>query len=160
MVRDRCYSFAVVQWTLAHLPGLIVVMPAFKSDAKGLIIAALQYHSPMVILEHRALVTITCNVPVAFEAVPFSKANRTRTGSHITIVGTSLMAYEAFQPAEEIARHGVEADVIDLRMIRPLHEEETIINSIKTDHLVVADTKWELCGVSHPLNDAVDSAEP
>jgi pyruvate/2-oxoglutarate/acetoin dehydrogenase E1 component len=140
-----------LQAPLAHFPGLTVVMPAFPSDAKGLTIAALQHDSPVVILEHRALYSVKGEVSEKFEAVPLGKANRIRTGSDITIVGTSLMAYEALLAAEELARHGVEADVIDLRTIRPL-DEETILTSIeKTGHLVVADTSWELCGVSSEI---------
>jgi pyruvate/2-oxoglutarate/acetoin dehydrogenase E1 component len=140
-----------LQGPLAHFPGLTVVMPAFPSDAKGLMIAALQHDSPVVILEHRALYSVKGEVSETFEAVPLGKAKRIRTGSAITIVGTSLMAYEALHAAEELARHGVEADVIDLRTIRPL-DEETILTSIeKTGHLIVADTSWELCGVSSEI---------
>jgi pyruvate/2-oxoglutarate/acetoin dehydrogenase E1 component len=140
-----------LQSTLAHFPGLTVVMPAFPSDAKGLTIAALQHHSPVVIMEHRALYNVKGEVSEEFEAVPLGKAKRVRAGSDITIVGTSFMAYEALHAAEELSRHGVEADVIDLRTIRPL-DEETILASIeKTGHLVVADTSWELCGVASEI---------
>lgn len=140
-----------LQSVLAHFPGLTVVMPAFPNDAKGLTIAALQHHSPVIILEHRTLFSTKGDVPEAFTPTPLGKANRVRSGSHISIVATSLMAYEALHAAEELARHGVEADVIDLRTIRPL-DEETIIDSIKkTGHLIVADTSWELCGVSSEI---------
>jgi pyruvate dehydrogenase E1 component beta subunit len=140
-----------LQASLAHFPGLTVVMPAFPADAKGLMIAALQHDGPVVILEHRALYSITGEVPEEFRPEPLGKAKVVRTGSHITIVGTSLMAYEALHAAEELARHGVEADVIDLRTIRPL-DEQTILESVKkTGHLVVADTSWELCGVASEI---------
>ena len=136
-----------LQGPIAHFPGLTVVMPAFPSDAKGLTIAALQHDGPVVILEHRSLYTVKGPVSEEFAAVPLGRANKVRNGSHISIVATSLMAYEATHAADELARHGVEADVIDLRTIRPL-DEETILASVKkTGHLVVADTSWELCGV-------------
>ena len=140
-----------LQSTLAHFPGLTVVMPTFPRDAKGLTIAALQHHSPVVILEHRSLFSVEDEVPEVFEATPLGKANIVRNGSDITIVGTSFMAYEALHAAEELARHGIEAEIIDLRTIRPL-DEATILASIeKTGRLVVADTSWELCGVSSEI---------
>ena len=74
------------------------------------------------------------------------KARVVRKGKDITIVATSYMAYEALHAANELAKHGIDAEVIDPRTIRPL-DEETILESVrKTGHLVVADTSWELCG--------------
>ena len=137
--------------TLAHFPGLTVLVPAFPDDAKGLTIAALRQDSPVVIIEHRALYGIEGEVREACEPTPIGKARRVREGGHITIVGTSLMVQEALHAADELARHGVEAEVIDLRSVRPL-DEETIVQSIeKTGHLIVADTSWELCGVASEI---------
>jgi acetoin:2,6-dichlorophenolindophenol oxidoreductase subunit beta len=136
-----------LQAPLAHYPGLSVVMPTFPSDAKGLTLAALRHNGPVIILEHRTLYGISGDVPEEDTPTPIGKANVVRQGRDITIVGTSLMAYEALHAAEELARHGVEAEVIDLRSIRPL-DEETILDSVKkTGRLIVTDTSWELCGV-------------
>jgi pyruvate dehydrogenase E1 component beta subunit len=94
---------------------------------------------------------VTGEVSEEFEATPLGKAKTVRQGSDVTIVGTSFMAYEALRAADELARHNVRAEVIDLRTIRPI-DEETILRSIeKTGHLVVADTSWELCGVSSEI---------
>jgi acetoin:2,6-dichlorophenolindophenol oxidoreductase subunit beta len=140
-----------LQAPLAHFPGLTVVMPAFPSDAKGLTIAALQHDGPVVILEHRALYSTTGAVSQAFAPTPIGKAIRVREGDDITIVATSFMAYEAVHAAEELARHDIEADVINLHTIRPL-DEETILQSVtKTGHLIVTDTSWELCGVTSEI---------
>jgi acetoin:2,6-dichlorophenolindophenol oxidoreductase subunit beta len=104
-----------------------------------------------VIIEHRALYGLEGEVPEACEPTPIGKARRVREGHHITIVGTSLMVQEALHAADELARHGVEAEIIDLRSVRPL-DEETIVRSIeKTGHLIVADTSWELCGVASEI---------
>jgi pyruvate/2-oxoglutarate/acetoin dehydrogenase E1 component len=136
-----------LQSTLAHFPGLSVVMPTFPADAKGLTIAALQHHGPVVILEHRSLYGISGAVSETFDPTPIGKANVVRTGKDITIVGTSFACYEAVRAADELAKHDVAAEVIDLRSIRPL-DEETILQSIrKTGRLIVTDTSWELCGV-------------
>jgi len=140
-----------LQAPLAHFPGLTVLMPAFPQDAKGLTIAALRHNGPVVILEHRSLYAMEGPVTEAFEATPLGKANVIRAGADITIVGTSLMAYQALDAADELAKHGVDAEVIDLRSIRPL-DEETILTSVrKTGRLLVADTSWELCGVSSEI---------
>lgn len=140
-----------LQAPLAHFPGLTVLMPAFPQDAKGLTIAALQHDGPVVILEHRSLYATEGPVNEAFIATAIGKANVTRVGKHVTIVATSFMSYEAMHAAEELNKHGVDAEVIDLRSIRPL-DERTILESLhKTGHLLVADTSWELCGVSSEI---------
>jgi pyruvate dehydrogenase E1 component beta subunit len=137
-----------IQAPLAHFPGLTVVMPAFPADAKGLMISALRHTGPTVILEYRTLYDTVGDVPEEAVAVPLGKANVVRVGKDITIVATSYMAYEAMHAAEELAKHGISAEVVDLRSIRPL-DEETILASVrKTGHLIVADTSWELCGVA------------
>lgn len=140
-----------LQAPLAHFPGLTVLMPAFPQDAKGLTIAALQHDTPVVILEHRSLYATEGPVTETFEPTPIGKANVVRAGKDITIVGTSFMAYQALHAAEELAKHQVEAEVIDLRSIRPL-DEATILKSLaKTGRLLVADTSWELCGVASEI---------
>lgn len=136
-----------LQSTVAHFPGLSVVMPTFPADAKGLTIAALQHDSPVVIFEHRSLYAMSGEVPEAFEPTPIGKAKVVRSGRDITIVGTSFSCFEAVQAADELAKHDILAEVIDLRSIRPL-DEATILDSIrKTGRLIVTDTSWELCGV-------------
>jgi acetoin:2,6-dichlorophenolindophenol oxidoreductase subunit beta len=140
-----------LQAPLAHFPGLSVVMPAFPSDAKGLTIAALQHDSPVVILEHRALYSTTGPVSETFEPTPIGRAIKAREGKDVTIVATSWMAYEALHAAEELSRHNVDAEVINLHSIRPL-DEATILASVKkTGRLIVADTSWELCGVASEI---------
>jgi pyruvate dehydrogenase E1 component beta subunit len=134
--------------TLAHFPGLSVVMPAFPDDAKGLIIAALRHDSPVVIVEHRALYSIEGDVPESYTPTPLGQARRVREGRHITIVGSSFMVQEALHAADELVRHGIDPEIIDLRSARPL-DEDTLLQSVrKTGHLVVADTSWELCGIA------------
>ena len=133
---------------LAHFPGLTVAMPAFPKDAKGLILSALTHTGPVVILEHRSLFDTVGEVPEEPIATPFGKAAVVREGSDITIVATSFMSYEAVHAADELVNEGIRAEVIDLRTIRPL-DENTILKSVKkTGRLIVADTSWELCGVS------------
>lgn len=133
---------------LAHFPGLTVVMPAFPSDAKGLMLSALRHSGPVVILEHRALYDTTGPVSEAMDTVPIGKAAVIRKGTDITIVATSYMSTEALLAADQLENNGVSVEVVDLRSIRPL-DEETILNSVKkTGRLIAADTSWELCGIA------------
>lgn len=140
-----------LQSILAHFPGLSVVMPAFPQDAKGLTLAALQADHPVVILEHRSLYGLSG--PVEEEAVPtpIGKARVVREGTDVTIVGTSLMAVEAVRAAEHLASEGVSAEIVDLRSIRPLDTATVLASVRKTGRLVVADTSWQLCGVTSEI---------
>jgi len=105
----------------------------------------------VVILEHRALYSTTGPVSETFEPTPIGRAIKTREGKDVTIVATSWMAYEALHAAEELSRHNVDAEVINLHSIRPL-DEATILASVKkTGRLIVADTSWELCGVASEI---------
>lgn len=137
-----------IQAPLAHFPGLTVVMPATPEDAKGLMISALRHNGPVVILEYRTLYDTVGPVPEEAIAIPFGKAKTMRNGKDITIVATSFMAYEALHAAQELEKHGVDAEVVDLRSIRPLDENAILESVKKTGRLIVADTSWELCGVA------------
>ena len=101
-----------------------------------------------MLLENRALYDLEGDVPEGLEAVPFGRGKIVRPGTDITIVGVSLMAYEAARAAEILVEHGVSAEVIDLRSVRPLDEDIILRSLRKTGRLVVADTSWALCGVS------------
>jgi pyruvate dehydrogenase E1 component beta subunit len=131
----------------AHFPGLYVATPCYPSDIKGLLITALTGEVPVIILENRAVYNIEEDVPEEMYTIPFGKGRVVREGTDVSIVGASLMAYEATRAADILQQeHGISAEVIDPRSIRPL-DEEIILNSIaKTHHLVVADTSWATYG--------------
>jgi pyruvate/2-oxoglutarate/acetoin dehydrogenase E1 component len=140
-----------LQSTLAHFPGLSVVMPAFPRDAKGLMLAALRHHSPVIMLEHRSLYDTVGDVPEDDEPTPIGSAMVVREGRDLSIVATSFMAYEALHAAEQLAAEGIDVEIVDPRSIRPL-DEQTILKSVrKTGRLIVADTSWELCGFSSEI---------
>src|SRR5580765_2125691 len=100
-----------LQALFAHFPGLYVGTPATPADAKGLLVSALQGTGPVVLLENRALYELKGEVPEALEPVPFGKGAVTRPGKDITIVGISLMAYEALRAAAILAEQGIDAEV-------------------------------------------------
>jgi pyruvate dehydrogenase E1 component beta subunit len=132
--------------TFGHFPGLYVAVPAFPDDAKGLLLSALQGGNPVVIIEHRALYEHEGPVPEAPVPVPFGQARVVREGTDVTIVGCSLMAFEALRAAELLAQHGISAEVVDPRTVRPLDEQTILASLRKTVHLVVADTSWPTYG--------------
>jgi pyruvate/2-oxoglutarate/acetoin dehydrogenase E1 component len=135
-----------LQSTFAHFPGLYVAMPCYPADAKGLVLAALKAQSPVVLLENRACYELEGEVSEEPIVVPFGKGRIVREGHDVTIVGASLMAYEAERAAGLLAKQGISAEVIDPRSIRPL-DETLILNSLaKTGRLVVVDTSWASYG--------------
>ena len=137
-----------IQATLAHFPGLRVVMPAFPSDAKGMFLSAISSKDPVIILEHRNLYSISEEVEVGIYQTPLEGARVVRKGSDLTIAATSICVHEALTASIELEKAGISAEVIDLRVIQPL-DFETIVKSIKTTkRLMVVDTSWTSFGIS------------
>ncbi len=135
-----------LQATLAHFPGLSVVMPASPRDAKGLTLSALQHPSPVVIFEHRSLYDTVGEVPEDPVPTPIGKASVVRVGSDVTIVAASYMVNESILAAEALAKEGAGVEVVDVRSISPL-DHETILSSVnKTGRLLVVDTSWSAFG--------------
>ena len=132
----------------AHAPGLKVVMPSTPYDAKGLMIAAIRDDNPVIYIDDRWLYNDEADVPEEVYEVPIGKAAVRREGGDVTIVAISYMSVQALLAAETLARKGIEAEVIDLRTLKPL-DEETILASVrKTGCLVVADVGWLSFGAS------------
>jgi pyruvate dehydrogenase E1 component beta subunit len=130
----------------AHVPGLKVVMPATPRDAKGLLIASIEDNNPVIFIEHRWLYNITGLVPEGMYREPLGKAKVFREGRDLTIAAVSYMTLEAFRAAESLAKDGIEAEVVDLRTIRPL-DTKTILDSVRrTRRLIAADTGWQTAG--------------
>lgn len=138
-----------LQSIFAHIPGLKVVMPSRPYDAKGLLISAIRDDSPVIFLEHRWLYWLEGNVPSNSYTIPLGKSQVLRSGKDITIIATSWMNVEAFKAAEILLKkHGVEAEIVDVRTIYPL-DDATIVKSVtKTGSCIVADYDWEFCGFS------------
>ena len=137
-----------LQAMFGHIPGLKVVMPSTAYDAKGLMIAAIRDDNPVIYIDDRWLYNEESDVPEEMYEVPLGKAALRREGRDVTIVATSFMCLQSMLAAQQLAERGIEAEVIDLRSIKPL-DEETIITSVtKTGRLVVADTGWLTYGVS------------
>lgn len=137
-----------LQSLFAHIPGLRVLMPATPYDAKGMLLGSIASGVPSLIIEHRWLYDRLGPVPEAPYTVPAGSASILRKGGHITLAGLSQMVLELLQAAEELAKNGIEAEVIDLRSVRPLDESLLVSSVRKTGRLLIADTGWRHCGAS------------
>ncbi|MFC3088663.1 alpha-ketoacid dehydrogenase subunit beta [Tabrizicola soli] len=113
-----------------HVPGLKVVQPSTPAEAKGLLLAALADPDPVVVFEHKLLYKMKGPVPAGHYITPIGKAAVVRPGNAVTIVASAIMVHRALEAAAKLAAEGIEAEVIDLRTVRPL-DRETIIASVK-----------------------------
>ena len=127
---------------LLGVPGLKIVMPSTPYDAKGLLLSAILDNNPVCVFEHRWLMKKDGVVPEGFYRVPIGKGIYRRRGSDVTIVGASHAIELGLQAAIQLAAGGIEADVIDLRTIKPLDEHIVLESLHKTGRLVVVDTAW------------------
>jgi pyruvate dehydrogenase E1 component beta subunit len=144
---SQCYA----SW-YAHCPGLKVVSPWSAADAKGLLKSAIRDPNPVIFLENEVLYGQSFQVPTDPEwVVPIGKAKIVRRGDAVTITAFSRMVGVALIAAEELAKQGIEAEVIDLRSIRPL-DVDTIVESVKrTNRLVSVEEGWPFAGIGSEL---------
>ncbi len=129
-----------LQALFTHIPGLKVVMPTTAYDAKGLLISSIEDDNPVIFIEHRWLHNMTDYVPEGHYVVPLGKAKLIRTGKDITLVATSYMTIEAMKAADYLHQQGIDAELIDVRTLKPL-DDDLIIESVrKTGKLLVLDS--------------------
>jgi pyruvate dehydrogenase E1 component beta subunit len=126
------HSQSLEAW-FAHVPGLKVVQPSNAHDAKGLLLAAIDDPNPVLIFEHKLLYKTKGHVPAEAYRVPIGQAALRREGRDVTIVASSIMVSRALAAAQRLAQDGVDAEVIDLRSLRPL-DLPTIAQSVRRTH--------------------------
>lgn len=133
---------------MAHCPGLKVVVPSNGYEAKGLLKTAIRDNNPVIFFEHKMLYTVPCEIPEEEYLIPFGKANVSHEGDRLTIVATSIMAIKALKVAKQLAKEGINVEVLDLRTIVPL-DRQAIIDSVKkTGKLLIVDEGHESFGIS------------
>jgi pyruvate dehydrogenase E1 component beta subunit len=136
----------------ASVPGLIVIAPYDSSDAKGLMKAAIRCEDPVVFLENELVYGRSFEVAQLDDHVlPIGKARVVREGSDVTIVSYSIAVGLALEAADALAAEGVEAEVIDLRTLRPLDKETVLASLAKTNRLVVAEEGWPGCSIASEI---------
>ena len=127
---------------LAHIPGIRIVTPATVEDARGMLWPALQDPDPVLIFEPQTLYTMEGDFPDTAGTVDIDHAAVRRTGNHVTIVTYGATLHKSLAAAETLAREGIEADVIDLRTLRPLDMPVIEASARKTHRVVIADEGW------------------
>lgn len=132
------HSQSLHAW-FAHVPGLKVVMPATPHDAKGLMIGAIEDDAPVVFLEHRWLYNVHGPVPEGRYVVPLDGPGLYRRGADVTIVASSYLTLEAAKAAQRLAADGIDAEIVDLRVLNPLDDRLILESVARTGRLVVCD---------------------
>ena len=133
----------------ASVPGLIVIAPYDAADAKGLMKAAIRCEDPVVFLENELVYGRSFDVPNLDDYVlPIGKARIMREGADVTIVAYSIAVGLALEAAEQLAGEGIDAEVIDLRTLRPLDKEAVLASLAKTNRLVIAEEGWPTCSIA------------
>jgi len=133
----------------ASVPGLVVIAPYDAADAKGLMKAAIRCEDPVVFLENELVYGRSFDVPDLDDYVlPIGKARIMREGTDVTIVAYSIAVGLALEAADELADEGIDAEVIDLRTLRPLDREAILTSLAKTNRLVIAEEGWPTCSIA------------
>jgi 2-oxoisovalerate dehydrogenase E1 component beta subunit len=131
------YHSQINEAWFAHTPGLVVVAPSTPHDAKGLLKASIRDDNPVIFFEHKKLYrSIKAEIPDGDYTIPLGQADIKRPGKHVTIIAYMLMLHKSLKAAEELAKEGIECEVIDLRTIYPI-DKQTILESVKKTGKVV-----------------------
>jgi len=153
-----------VEALYAHVPGLKVVMPATPADAKGLLKTAIRDDNPIVFIESEVMYALKGEVPAGEHLVPLGVADVKRAGRDVTLVTWAKMVHTSLRAAEMLAEDGIEAEVVDLRTIRPLDTEAVLSSVRRTHRCVVVQEGWPFCGmgaeiVALVVHDAFDDLD-
>jgi pyruvate/2-oxoglutarate/acetoin dehydrogenase E1 component len=132
----------------SHIPGLKGVVPSDPYTAKGLMVAAIRDDDPVVFFEHKALYSLSSAVPEELYELPLGKARTVREGSDITLVGVSRMTHVCIEAADELARTGTSAEVIDLMSVSPIDYDHVLDSVRRTRRLVVVDEDNPVCSIA------------
>ncbi|MGR3291996.1 MAG: pyruvate dehydrogenase complex E1 component subunit beta [Paracoccaceae bacterium] len=137
----------------SQVPGLKVVQPYSAADAKGLLKTAIRDPNPVIFLENEILYGRSFDVPVLDDfTIPFGKARIWRTGTDVTIVSFSIGMQFALEAADELAKEGISAEVIDLRTLRPIDYDTVIRSVMKTNRCVTVEEGWPVCSIGNHLS--------
>jgi pyruvate dehydrogenase E1 component beta subunit len=136
----------------ASVPGLIVIAPYSAADAKGLLKSAIRSPDPVVFLENELLYGHSFDVPDDDVAIPIGKASIVRAGKDVTIVSYSIGVGIALDAATKLAAEGIDAEVVDLRTLRPLDRATVLASLKKTNRMVVVEEGWPTCSIASEIS--------
>ncbi len=136
----------------SHIPGLKVVAPYSAEDAKGLLISAIRDNNPVIFLENEILYGKSFEVPDIVSPIEIGKARIVQEGSDVTIIAFSLQVGMAIEAAQILAKENINAEIIDLRTIKPLDEETILVSVRKTNRLVLVEEGWFFAGIGATIS--------
>jgi len=139
----------------AHFPGLIVVSPGTPEDAKGLLKSAIRSNDPVLFIENATLYQVRGEVPEDEYTIPLGKSKIQRPGNDVTIVTYSKMLEISFKAADQLAKSGIEAEIVDLRSLRPLDMQPVIESFKKTNRAVIVEEGWKSYGVGSEVANGI-----
>ena len=139
----------------AHIPGLIVLSVGTHEDAREMLISALQSPDPVIIFEYTAMLNLEKEISVEVLPVNISKAKVLRKGTAISIITYGAGVYKSLEAAAELATFGIEAEVIDLRILRPLDEETFLASVAKTHRVLIVEEAWRSVSISSEISSRI-----
>jgi pyruvate dehydrogenase E1 component beta subunit len=135
-----------------HIPGLKVVCPSTPYDTKGLLIQSIRDNDPVIFCEHKNLYGFEGEVPEASYTIPLGEASLAREGRHVSIITYGLMVHRALEAAAELAKEGIDAEIVDLRSLSPL-DIDTVLDSVtKTGRAVCVDEANPRCSIAADIS--------
>jgi acetoin:2,6-dichlorophenolindophenol oxidoreductase subunit beta len=152
------HSQSLENW-FVHVPGLKVVMPSTPYDAKGLLIASIRDNNPIIFVEHKLLYKTKGSVPEESYTIPLGLADVKREGRDLTIIATSIMVNRSLEAAEQLAKEGIEVEVVDPRTLKPLDKETIIQSVIKTGRVMIVHEAAKTGGFGGELGMVVAESE-
>ena len=132
----------------AHVPGLIVLSAGTHEDARGMLLSALKSPDPVIIFEYTFMLNMEAEIPADAGAVDITKAKVRREGKDISIITYGAGVYKALDAAAELAASGIEAEVVDLRVLRPLDEDTFLASVRKTHRALIVEEAWRSVGLA------------
>lgn len=150
------HSQSLEAW-FCHVPGLKVIAPATPYDAKGLLKSAIRDNNPVIFIEAQLLYGTKGEVPEEDYTLPIGKADLKRTGGDVTLVAYSKMTLVALEAADRLAQDGIEAEVIDLRTLKPLDTGTLLASVQKTGRVVIVEEGWKFSGLGAQIAETIYS---
>lgn len=139
----------------AHIPGLIVLSVGTHEDARGMLLTALKSPDPVLIFEYTAMLNLEREIAADAGAVDISKAKILKEGKDISIITYGAAVYKCLEAATELATIGINAEVIDLRVLRPLDEETFLVSVAKTHRVLIVEDAWRSVSISSEISSRI-----
>jgi pyruvate dehydrogenase E1 component beta subunit len=136
----------------AHIPGLRILSTGTHEDARGMLITALQQPDPVIVFEYTAMLNLEAEVPDDASAVDITKARVRRSGTDLSIITYGPGVYKALEAAEALAQEGISAEVLDLRVLRPLDDEAIRATVARTHRVLVVEEAWRSVGIAAEIS--------